>query len=71
MKYIVVLLVAGGVYATLVRPAHRPQAPAPAAGAHAQPDASESGSDFLKEPLDRTHEVLDQARNRVKDPALQ
>jgi hypothetical protein len=63
MKYIAVLLVAGTVYLVLARPAPV------ASAAHSR--ASAAGSDFLKEPLDRTHEVLDQARSRAKDPALE
>jgi hypothetical protein len=63
MKYIAVLVIAGGVYLTLARPAHV----APAAGT----DTSTPGTDFLKAPLDRTHEVLNQAHTRAQDPALQ
>jgi hypothetical protein len=65
MKYIAVLLVAGGVYVMLSH--HAPVRPAAAA---ASADAT-PGTDWLKEPLDRTHEVLDQAKTRAKDPALQ
>ena len=65
MKYIVVLLVAGGVYVMLSH--HAPVKPA----ATSQTDAATPGTDWLKEPLDRTHEVLDQAKTRTKDPALQ
>lgn len=67
MKYIAVLLVAGGIYMALVRP-HGDAAGK--AGASASQSAT-PGTDFLKEPLDRTHEVLDQAKERTKDPALQ
>jgi hypothetical protein len=65
MKYIAALLVAGGVYAMI---AHKVpvKAAVPAAS-----DASAPGTDFLKRPLDRTHEVLDQAHARAQDPALQ
>jgi hypothetical protein len=69
MKYIAVLLVAGGVYLTLARPVL-----VPASGATpgaSQSDDSAAGTDFLKAPLDRTHEVLKQARTRAQDPALQ
>ena len=70
MKYIAALLVAGGVYLTLARP--MPVAPGGATpGASAQSDDSTPGTDFLKRPLDRTHEVLKQARTRAQDPALQ
>jgi len=71
MKYIAALLVAGGVYLTLARP--MPAGPAGGAtpGASAQSDDSTPGTDFLKNPLDRTHEVLKQARTRAQDPALQ
>jgi hypothetical protein len=62
MKYIAVLLVAGGIYVMLAH--HAPVTPAPAA-------ASAPHEDWLKEPLDRTHEVLDQAKKRSQDPALQ
>jgi hypothetical protein len=61
MKYIAALVLAGGAYLFLARPA--PVSP-PAPGQSA-------GSDFLKDPLDRTHEVLKQARTRTQDPALQ
>ena len=65
MKYIAVLIVAGGVYLMLSH--HVPVSPASnGAAASATP-----GTDWLKEPLDRTHEVLDQAKVRTKDPALQ
>jgi hypothetical protein len=69
MKYIAALLVAGGVYLMLIRPA--PQGSAGKAGAPAQADEFTPGTDFLKRPLDRTHEVLDQAKTRAQDPALQ
>jgi len=62
MKYIAVLLVAGGIYLMLTH--HH--AVAPAASASPTP-----GTDWLKEPLDRTHEVLNQAHDRANDPALQ
>jgi hypothetical protein len=66
MKYIAVLLVAGGVYVMLSH--HRaPVSPE----ATDQSAAATPGTDWLKEPLDRTHEVLDQAKTRTKDPALQ
>jgi hypothetical protein len=64
MKYFAVILIAGATYFYL---AH--QAPvAPVVKAIADPTP---GTDFLKAPLDRTHEVLQQARNRADDPALQ
>jgi hypothetical protein len=62
MKYIAVLLVAGGIYVMLTH--HAPVTPAPA-------QAAAPHEDWLKEPLDRTHEVLDQAKTRAHDPALQ
>jgi hypothetical protein len=67
MKYIMALVVAGGVYLMVARPVPAVSSP----GAAAQSDASATGTDFLKEPLDRTHEVLKQARTRAQDPALQ
>jgi len=67
MKYIAVLLLAGGVYLMLTH--HAPVTPA--GNATAATDAATPGTDWLKEPLDRTHEVLDQAKTRTKDPALQ
>ncbi len=62
MKYIAVILIAGGTYLYLAHQAPVTQAvnavaPAP-------------GSDFLKRPLDRTQEVLQQARTRADDPAF-
>jgi len=69
MKYIAALLVAGGVYAMLTH--HAPVQPATPAAPENGFLASKPGTDFLKEPLDRTHEVLDQARTRSQDPALQ
>lgn len=66
MKYIAVLFVAGGIYVML---SHH-HAPASPAAASASADAT-PGTDWLKAPLDRTHEVLDQAKTRTKDPALQ
>jgi len=64
MKYIAVLVIAGATYLLLAR-----QAPvAPAVNAITQ--APSPGTDFLKRPIDRTKEVLQQARNRVDDPAL-
>jgi hypothetical protein len=69
MKYIATLLVAGGIYSMLAH--HLPVAPAAPAAPENGFLASKPGTDFLKEPLDRTHEVLDQARTRSQDPALQ
>jgi len=63
MKYIAVLLVAGGIYVMLTH--HAPVKPA------APTDAAAPHEDWLKEPLDRTHEVLDHAKTRAHDPALQ
>ena len=64
MKYIAVLVIAGATYLFL---AH--QAPVgPAVKAVTQ--APEAGTDFLKRPLDRTQEVLQQAKVRADDPAL-
>lgn len=68
MKYIAAILVAGGVYALLAR---HPAVSAPSAAAVASPSPVSSETNFLKAPLDRTHEVLDQARSRSQDPALQ
>jgi hypothetical protein len=65
MKYIAVLLVAGAAYFILAH--HAPVAPA-ANASIAQP--YEPGSDFLKRPIDRTQDVLKQARTRAEDPAL-
>lgn len=62
MKYIAVLLLAGGTYLAFAQ--HAAVAPAVVAIAPAP------GSDFLKRPLDRTQEVLRQARTRADDPAL-
>ena len=50
---------------------HLPVAPAAPAAPENGFLASKPGTDFLKEPLDRTHQVLDQARTRSQDPALQ
>jgi len=58
MKYLMVMLVAGGTWLVVAHKAPAPQASAP---------AYTPGTDFLKAPLDRTHEVLDQARERAKD----
>jgi len=64
MKYIAVLLIAGAAYFALAR--HAPMAPAPDVAT----PAAAPGSDFLKRPLDRTREVLQQARTRADDPAF-
>lgn len=65
MKYLVLFLAAGSVYLFIT---HRP---APPVARVAPPAATASaGTDFLKAPLDRTHQVLDQARQRADDPAL-
>ena len=61
MKYIVVILIAGGTYLFFA------QAPA---GQAVHAIAPAPGTDFLKRPLDRTQEVLQQARTRADDPAL-
>jgi hypothetical protein len=66
MKYIAVLLVAGGIYFFLARQAPVGQAVKAVAMAPAQAP----GTDFLKRPLDRTQEVLRQARQRADDPAF-
>jgi hypothetical protein len=60
MKYIAVLLIGGGIFLYLIRPV-------PQKGAQ----AGSSVEDFLKNPLDRTHEVLKQSKDRADDPALQ
>jgi len=64
MKYIAVLLVAGGIYMTLTHPRQETRVSIPGI-------TGPAGQDFLKDPLDRTHEVLDQAKTRAADPALQ
>ena len=62
MKYIAVLVIAGATYLFLAR-----QAPvAQAVNAITQ----SPGSNILKRPLDRTQQVLQQARTRADDPAL-
>ena len=70
MRLFVILLVPAAVYFFMFRsspvgPVVKTitEAPAivPAAGASSTP------SDFLKRPLDRTHEVLEQARTRTND----
>jgi hypothetical protein len=66
MKYIAVLFMAGGVYLML---SHHQAPTSPAADTASA--AATPGTDWLKAPLDRTHEVLDQAKTRTKDPALQ
>ncbi|MGA3169869.1 MAG: hypothetical protein ABSE62_02545 [Chthoniobacteraceae bacterium] len=65
MRYIAVLLIAGATYLYLAHQAPVKQA------VDAVTQSPTPGTDFLKAPLDRTHEVLDQARNRAADPALQ
>jgi len=64
MKYIAAIFVAGVVYLVLAR-----QAPV-AQAVHAITQAPSPGTDYFKQPLDRTHEVLDQARKRADDPAV-
>ena len=64
MKYIAVLVIAGATYLFLAQ--QTPVAPA----VKAITQAPEAGTDFLKRPLDRTQEVLKQARTRADDPAL-
>jgi hypothetical protein len=64
MKYIAALLVAGGVYVMIT---HKAPLPAKAAGTA----DSSAHEDWLKSPIDRTHQVLDQAKTRAGDPALQ
>jgi hypothetical protein len=64
MRYIAVLLVAGATYLFLARQAPVEQA------VHAITQAPAPGTDFLKSPLDRTHEVLQQARAHADDPGL-
>jgi len=69
MKYIVVLFIAGGIFAALT---HKPLVlPTRKPDTSDQIDDSTPGTDFLKAPLDRTHQVLDQAKTRAQDPALQ
>jgi hypothetical protein len=68
MKYVAVLLVGGGVYLCLAHGFLRNnQVPPPAAIAPQQSAQSSPGTDFLKRPLDRTEEVLRQARERAAD----
>jgi hypothetical protein len=62
VKYIAATLIAGLAYLYLAHQAPVTQAVSAVAPA--------PGSDFLKRPLDRTHEVLQQARTRADDPAL-
>jgi hypothetical protein len=69
MKYIATILVAGAVYLMLTH--HAPVHPAGNAGTPGQINGFTPGTDFLKRPLDATHAVLDQARTRAQDPALQ
>ena len=64
MKYVAVILIAAGTYFFLARQAPVKQA------VQAISQAPEQGTDFLKRPLDRTKEVLQQARVRADDPAL-
>ena len=60
MKYLAGILLTGAVCLFI---AHRaPVAPPPA--------PPTPGTDFLKRPIDRTEEVLKQARTRADDPAL-
>jgi hypothetical protein len=59
MKYVAVLVIAGTIYLLLGRPEP------------ANPAGPVSTMDFLKSPLDRTHDVLKQARGRADDPGLQ
>jgi hypothetical protein len=66
MKYIAAILVAGGVYMFLSH-----HGPVSWQAAKASEPAMTPGTDFLKEPLDRTHEVLSQVKQNTKDPALQ
>jgi hypothetical protein len=61
MKYFAVLLIAAATYFFLAR-----QAPV-ATAVQAITQAPAPGTDFLKRPLDRTHEVLTQARARADD----
>ena len=64
MKYIAVLLIAGATYLILAR--HAPVAQA----VDAIIQAPTPGSNFLKRPLDRTQDVLKQARAHADDPEL-
>ncbi|HEX4085495.1 MAG TPA: hypothetical protein VHY22_11325 [Chthoniobacteraceae bacterium] len=64
MKYAAVILIAAGTYFYLARQAPVKQAVEAVTAAPGQ------GTDFLKRPLDRTREVLQQARQRADDPAL-
>ena len=64
MKYIAVLVIAGATYLFLAR-----QAPV-AQAVNAITQSPGSGSNILKRPLDRTQQVLQQARTRADDPAL-
>ena len=65
MKYLAVLAIAGGIYLYIT---YLPKHPVPII----PPELTSSGgTDFLKEPIDRTHEVMKQAKTRADDPALQ
>jgi len=69
MKYIAVLFVAGGIFALLAH--HSTQMPSLNIPGSDQSDSATPGTDFLKAPLDRTHEVMNQAKTRAQDPSLQ
>lgn len=66
MKYIAVIILAVAIYLFL-----KPQSQiAPSATDTVATQAPSPRTDFLKRPIDRTNEVLQQARNRADDPAL-
>jgi hypothetical protein len=60
MKYLALAAIAGGLFFFFKAPSSHPATAAAAT-------APTPGTDFLKAPLDRTHEVLDQARVRAAD----
>jgi CBS-domain-containing membrane protein len=72
MKYLAVLAVGGAIYLYFAcMPKHPPEDPVATVKALTGASDTEPGTDFLKEPLDRTHEVMKQAKQRSDDPALQ
>ena len=62
MKYVAIFALLCAAY-FIYAPKVKVEPAAPARAAVAQPSPS---SDFLKRPLDRTHEVLDQVRKQDK-----
>lgn len=64
MKYLAVIVVAGATYLYL---AHKTPVGQAVNAITQSPQAYTPGTDFLKRPLDRTQEVLQQARVRAND----